>query len=259
MKKLLLIVLILNLLLLCACANVSLDYTLTEDHQVSVDYDLSFDETEEDTSKYIEEIGAYWTKLGFELTKSINEGGLHAEMAIMLESSKEAAEQFASLITADETVFYDVSFSYTPSFETDEYSFLASVSLDDVIRQSKAQGISAEQVSEVLSSAANGRYSVSIALPGEVVLTNADSTENGICTWNIPFGETKQLQLQTKRTNTENLNLYASLQDRAEANQTWLVTSVAAAALLTLAAVLSVIIRRARRSRASKVRVKQFR
>lgn len=259
MKKLLLIVLMLNLLLLCACANVSLDYTLTEDHQVRVDYDLSFDETEEDTSKYIEEIGAYWAKLGFELTKSSDEDALHGQMAIMLESSKAAAEQFASLITADETVFYDVSFSYTPSFETDEYSFLASVSLDDVIRQSKAQGISAGQVSEVLSGAANGRYSISVALPGEVVLTNADSIDNGICTWIIPFGESKQLQLQTKRINTENLDLYAALQDRAAANQTWLIASVAAAALLSLAAVLSVIIRRVRRNRASKVRVKQFR
>lgn len=259
MKKLMMIVLILLPLMLCACANASIKYTLTDDHEVAADYYLSFDNTEENVSKHIDEIGDYWTMLGFDLSEESGADALHGQKFFALESAKEAAEHFSLLFTADESVFYDVSFAYTPSFETDEYSFSASVSLNDVIRQSKAQGISAEQVSEVLGSAAEGRYSVSIVLPGEVVSTNADSTENGICTWDIPFGETKHLQLHTKRTNSENLDLYASLKDRAAANQTFLIICVAAAALLMFAAVLTVIIRRSRRRKASKVRVKQFR
>ncbi len=259
MKKLLLLILASLLFFLCACANVSLSYSLTDANEISLDYFVSFDEHEENISAYLDGIGSYWESLGFIVTADAQAQTLKGQALYSFDNAAQAAGEFARQITQNDTVFFDVGFEHTPSFDVDNYRFSAAVSLEDVIRQSKPQNIPANLVSDLVSSASQGTYAVSLSLPGEVVSTNADSVENGVCTWSVPFGEKRQLLLHTQSTNTDNLLLYNSLQNDIAANQTILIICIAVSAVSLLIIVVAVAVRRARLRRSAKVRVKQFR
>lgn len=258
-KKIILFMLTAAVLALGACADVSLTYRLGDDNTVRINYDADMSRADEDVSVFLDEIGAYWTAQGLDVTADKGVGTLHGQATHGYDSAALAAQEFGRLVTLEDGFFYDVLFEYAPSFDVDTYRLSASISLADVIRQRKAQGISAERVAAVLKSAAEGAYSVSVALPGETVATNADSVEDGVYTWVLPYGEERRLSLETRRVNTENLELYAALQNKVAKNQTLLIVCLAVGGVSLPAIVATVLVRRARRRRASKIRVKQFR
>lgn len=258
MKKLTYILILVAVLFLSACANVSISYSLTEDHAASVTYDIHFDESGDEVNHYLSEVQDYWDRQNFVTTLDRDAGALNGTLSGQYDSSIKAAAGFADIVTLDNAMLYDVVFEHSPSFEEDRYSLSACISLADVIRQSQAQDIPADRIESFKSKAAEGIYTISISLPGEVVSHNADRTQGNVCTWDLAYGEQTILELQTLLVNTENLAYRSSLNDRLMNTQTLLLICGCVGGISLLIVLLSVFVRRRRRRRASIVRAKRF-
>ena len=153
--------------------------------------------------------------------------------------------------------FRTQSWSITPSYEYDHYNLTASVSLQDIIRQSDVQNIPEGEIETLEESAGDGTYTLCIALPGEIVSTNAESQEDGVCKWTLAYGEVTQISLETNKANSENMEQYAALQEQQRRdNQLLLICG--GSIIVILAALIIVTIVRKRKDRPLKVRVKKF-
>ncbi len=258
-KTCLILIFTLLFFILSACAFADLSYTLSEDNTMAINYRLAFENPNQDVSSYLSHIGAFWAQQGMAIYADNETATLTGEKTQSFESAKEAAVAFADVFTSQSTIFSDVSFLYTPTFSMDTYNLSANVSLIDVIRQDESQIMPADQVAALENSAGQGTYTVSITLPGEVTATNADSRDGRTCTWQLNYGENKTLTLETQKENTANIQKFNDLESTANRNATLLVICgiIALGCIVIIAS--SVIIRRIKRTRASKVRIKHFR
>ncbi len=260
MKKFCLIfILALMVIVLSACASVDLAYTLSHDNTMTIDYRLAFEEPQQDVSPVLSEIGSYWADQGMAIYADNEKKTLTGEKAQSFDSAKEAADAFAGVFTSQEAMFSNVTFAYSPSFSLDTYSLSANISLADIIRQSESQVLPADQVTALESSAKQGTYTISITLPGEVTATNADSKDGSTCTWNLNYGETRTLTLETQKENAVSIQKYNELESTIESNNTLIFICGIAAGLCIVIIIGSIIVRKIKRKRASEVRIKHFR
>lgn len=260
MKRLCFLLFIPLLLVLTSCTNVDVAYRLLDDHTVSLDYSLEIPADDENLKGYINTISDYWESMEFAVETDILDDAyrLSGEKSISSDTKELAAEEFSSLLTQEDSLFYDVDFSYQPSFEADEYSLSASISLENIIRQQEIQNIPAEEITILRNNAQNGEYKLSFSLPGEIISTNANEQDGQVCTWNLNFDEVTHISMQTKKTNDENIEYYAKLKDDYD-NDVMLFTIFGVVGVaLFLALILALIIRLIHKKRSSKFRKQQF-
>lgn len=258
-KTCLVFIFALLLFILSACASVDLSYTLTDDNAINIDYRLAFEEPNQDVPSYLSKIGAYWAEKGLSIYADNETATLTGEKTQSFDTAESAAKAIGDIFTSQDSIFSDASFSYTPSFSMDAYSLSANVSLVDIIRQNKSQVMPADQVAALENSAKQGMYTVSIKLPGEVTETNADSCEGSTCIWHLDYGEKRTLMLETQKENTANIQRYNELERTAKRNDALILICGIAAGLCIIIIVSSVVVRKIKRKRASKVRIKHFR
>lgn len=241
---------IILLMLLSACADASVSYILSDDNSVNIDYSLTLTPSGKDVSTYISLIKQYWNDNGFTTDKSEKDGVyiVKGSKSTSLNSRSEAAAEFSSAFTDKDSLFYNVSFIYTPSYFEDNYKLTASISLLDIIRKNEGNRIPEAEVKSFLKSAEDGTYKLSIALPGEVQQTNADEQNGQVCTWLLKYGDERDINITTKKTFDDNISQYASLNETKRTdNQLFLICCAAAA--VSLAVIIIVIItRRSRRA-----------
>jgi len=258
-KTCLVFIFVLLLFILSACASVDLSYTLSDDNSINIDYRLAFEESDQDVSSYLSHIGAYWAEQGMAIYADSEAATLTGEKKQRFDFAKDAANAFGDIFTSKDNIFNAVTFSYTPSFSMDTYSLSANVSLVDIIRQDESQAMSADQVAVLENMAKQGTYTVSITLPGEVTATNADSRDGSKCTWRLNYGEKRALTLETQKENIANIQRYNDLEGTANRNDKLIVFCGITAGLCIVIIISSIIVRKIKRKRASKVRIKHFR
>ncbi len=261
MKKIFFVYLLIIIMFISsACASADLTYTLSDDNKTTVRYDVSFETTDQqDVSPYLNEIGSYWADQGLTITMDEAKNTVTGEKTIKSDTVKEAAKTFGDVFSSKDSLFSNVSFTYTPSLSVDDYNFSADVSLKDVIRQQQAQSIPSDQITKIEQAAKQGIYRISISLPGEVTETNADSRDGNVCTWVLEYGKIKTLSLHTHRQNTQTVQNYNKLTGIMADNTKLLIVFASAAIFCILMIVLSIVVRRMKRKRASEVRIKHFR
>jgi len=251
MKKSLALLMILPILLLSACGIAQVSYRLDDDSTVSIEYLIEITSDNTDAAQYTNAIMQYWTEMGF--TPALGQQGdtltLTGTKAESYDSSAEAADAFSALLTAEDSLFQDAKFTYTPSYDYDNYSLEATVSLQDIIRQNEAQSIPADEIDQLEGDAADGTYMLCIALPGEIVTTNADSTQDGVCTWTLAYDEITEISVETSRLNQENIDQYATLQEQQQRDDMLLWICCAAGGVLIVALIIVTILRNRRASR----------
>lgn len=244
-------------LLLCSCADVSVSYQLSNDNKVAVDYKLVLSSSGEDVGSYIDAITNYWQQMGFSAGYSSDNDTytITGNKIIEKESRAGAAAALSSVLTDENSLFYDADFVYTPSYFEDNYSFTAKISLEDIIRKSEDRTIPTAEVRALLASAASGEYKLSISLPGEVTDTNADEQTAQACTWLLKYGETREINIASKQMFEENAAHYADLSATQSRDNLLFVICGIAAAVLVLMIIIAAVVRRTRRS---KISIKRF-
>ncbi len=256
-KKILLSLVALMLVLaLCSCADAAVSYQLKNDNTISVDYRLEIS-SGEDVSAYTDAIADYWKLMGFTVSSTEENGtvALSGSKALKSDSRSAAAAQLSSMLTDEKSIFHDAEFKYTPSYFEDDYSFTAKVSLENIIRKSEDRSIPAAEVQTLTASASEGKYRLSISLPGEVTETNADERDGQTCIWLLKYGETKEIGIASKQVFEENAAHYAKLNETKSRDDMLVKICGAAAGLIALTILIAVLERRARRS---KVGVERF-
>ena len=258
MKKWLVLLLILPIFLLSACGVAQVAYRLGDDSTVSVMCLIELNSGDTDTTQYTDAIMQYWTDMGF--TPGLGQQGdvltVTGTKKESYDSAAAAADAFSVLLTDDDSLFQNVKFTYTPSYDYDKYSLSATVSLQDIIRQNEVQNIPEGEIDQLEGDAADGTYMLSIALPGEIVSTNADSTQDGICIWTLAFGEVTNISVETSKLNQENIDQYAALQKQQQRDNMLLWICCAAGGVLIVALMIVTILRN-RKNKPLKVHVKK--
>lgn len=248
-------------LLLASCASAELSYELSEQNTVELNYKVELNSGDQDLNGYVQTITSYWNNLDFETQTQSEEGlvRITGTRTIKSDTKNLAAENFVSILGGEDSFFENIQFKYIPSYEVDEYDLKAIVDLRDVIRQSEVQNIPDDELSMLISGAKDGNYTLSISLPGEVVSTNADSTDNGICTWQLHYGESTEIKLHNSLRNDENISVYTGLKHDLNQSNTLFLICCIIACVCVLAFIVYFAVRRYIHVRASKVRVKKFR
>ena len=123
MKKLLVLPLLLLLLLLSACANTAVSYRLSEDNNVSIDYRVEIMPDGETISNYTSKIINYWNNMDFQTntTESDDTTTLTGTKTTGYNNMEEAAQALSEIFAAEDSLFYDVEFQYTPSYFQDRF------------------------------------------------------------------------------------------------------------------------------------------
>ena len=248
MKKYAVLLLIPLILILSSCANADISYRLTDDEAVRIEYELSSPSDDENIPRYFESIAAYWDDMGFSTETSDDDEfvTVYGKQSTFYDSMEEAATEFSAILTDEASLFYDVTFEYEPSYFEDNFSLSASVSLEDLIRQSEVQDIPSGEV-EDLAESANGTYILTIELPGEVVETNADEQDGQSCSWRLGYGEVTQIELKTTNVFDANVDYFETLTATQQHDRRlFLICAIAGGALL-LAVIVVLIVRRAKK------------
>ncbi|MGI5849318.1 MAG: LppM family (lipo)protein [Christensenellales bacterium] len=236
-KKWCVLLLSFALLILSSCADVDVSYQLTDDNTINIDYYLEISPADQDISQYVEKLNTYWKSMNFEtdIFEINGQYNLHGQKTISYDSMQKAVGEFSAVLTDENSLFYDVTFVYTPSYQQDEFSFEASISLKGIIRQNDKYEIPLSDVHSLLTSAQNGAYTLSIILPGKVTETNADNINGQMCTWSLKYGQITKIKVKTTRTNKENIAHYTRLQDTYKKDgQLLTVCCIAGGALITI-------------------------
>ncbi len=261
MKRLCSLLLIPFILFLTSCTNVHVSYQLSNDNIASLDYSLEIEPNEESIKGYMNTINDYWQSMDFATTLDIENDAyiLSGKKTLSSDTKELAAEKFSALLTEDGSLFYDVNFEYLPSYEMDEYSLAANVSLENIIRQNQIQNIPEDETKKLQNGAKSGEYKVSISLPGEVMSSNSDEQNGQICTWYLEFDEARNIQMKTKKSNEENIEYFARLKDNFE-NESMLfnILGIVGVALI-LVIILALIVRHTHKKKLSKPCEKQRR
>ncbi len=251
MRKFFLFMLIAMLLaVLASCADASVSYILSDENFVNVAYELQIEPGEENVSSYIYAISEYWKDMGFTAESAEIKGSydLKGTKTINCESRNAAAAELSSILTDEESFFYDAKFTYTPSYFEDNYIFEATVSLEDIIRKNEEHTIPSGEVNALVASAKQGEYKLSLSLPGQVIKTNADRQEGEVCEWVLKYGEIRRIEISTKNVFLENIEHYSKLEETQSRDRTLFMVYTIAAGALLLIIIIAVIVRR--RSRA---------
>ncbi len=258
MKKWFSLLIILPILLMSACGVAKISYRLTSDHMINTDYVIELESDNTDGAQYTNAIMQYWNDMGFTpaLTQTDGKMSITGKKSESYDSSAAAADAFSALLTDESSLFENVSFSYEPTYEYDNYSLKATVSLKDIIRQNEPQSIPEGDIDQLNSDAADGTYTLSLTLPGEVVSTNADDTKDGVCTWNLAYGDVTEISLETSKLNQENIDEYAALTAQQHRDNMLLLAGGAVAIILIVALIIANILRN-RKDRPLKVHVKK--
>ncbi len=254
MKKTFFIILLVIILLFCACADASVSYSIGSDDKVDIEYKLVINSVELDARNYADSVDEYWRSQRFNTDVSLDEESVtvSGQKAVLLKDRQSAAEAFAKAVTDQQSIFNSVDFNYAPSFQEDKYSFNAVVSLEDIIRQSELQDIPENELNNLLSQAQNGEYILTLCLPGEVTETNADTNNDGICSWKLEYGEEAQISLNTRLDNTENIDEYADVSDRLNRTGMLLRLMIVAAGSIVLAIIVIIVFKAVKRSQNQK-------
>jgi hypothetical protein len=245
------IIALLLVLLLCSCADVSVSYGLSDDNTVSIGYTLVLKPSGEDAGAYIDAITGYWESMGFSVSSANDNGSytINGDKTLSGDSRSAAAAKLSSVLTDEDSLFYDAAFKYLPSYFEDNYSFSAKISLENIIRKSEDRPIPAAEVQSLLASAKAGEYRLSISLPGEVVDTNSDERDGQACVWLLKYGETKEISISSKKAFEENAAHYASLNETQSRDDMLFTICGIAAGALVLFIIIAVLVRRAGRSK----------
>lgn len=246
MKKIILVLCVLLVLVCAACADADVHYGLSEESVVTREYAVQIGSIELEARAYADSIKDYWRSKGMDANVELLDNSLLivGDSANASQTLESAVMGFYELITADDSILRDVIFEYTPGFEHDDFSLHASITIDDVIRQNEIQDIPEQDKVELMSSAQNGAYTFSVSLPGNVVSTNADVTLGQKHTWNLEYGGTTLIELQTTLVNTENILYYEQLQQTQRQSDMFVKIAITAAGALALAIILFFVIRR---------------
>ena len=245
MKKTFFIILLAITLLFCACADASVSYSLSADDKVDIEYKLVINSVELDARNYARSVDEYWRSQRFNTDTSLSDESVtvSGQKAVLLKDRQSAADAFAQVVTGQQSVFSSVDFNYSPSFEEDIYSFSATVSLEDVIRQSELQDIPEDELEKLLSQAKSGEYLLSIRLPGEVIETNADTNSDGVCSWKLEYGKATQISLETRLDNAANIDEYSDITDKLNRTGMLFRLMIAAAGSIILAIIILIVFR----------------
>ncbi len=248
MKKIILILCVFLLFGCVACTDAAVHYALTDEHTVSREYAVQLGSLELEARTYADSIMDYWSSNGMDTDIEFLGHSLLivGDSARLFETRERAVKDFSDLLGEPGSLLRNVVFEYTPSFEHDDFSLSASITIDDVIRQNEIQDIPEQDLDELLASAQNGTYTFSVSLPGEVVSTNADTVEGQKCTWNLEYGSTALIELNTQIVNTENILIYEQLQQAQKQSDMFVKIAICAAGALALAIILFFVIRRVR-------------
>ncbi len=248
MKKTCLLALVLLFLLFSACADATVRYQLDATNTIDIEYALHISADDRDTDDYIDAINGYWSDMDFEtdVTKADGHSDLVGDKEIQCISKQDAADAFAKLLTDDDSLFYDVTFNYEPDLMEDHYKMAASISLQDIIRQSEAQNLPPTEIENLIDDVNSGTYQLSLSLPGDIESTNADETKENICTWNLQYDEITQISLETILINEENIAKYEGLEDDLVRDQTLIIICGIAGILLVIAIIIMLIVRHRR-------------
>lgn len=254
MKIRLTIILIIIAVSMSACADVAVSYRLSDDNSLDINYSFSLSPGEEDISSNISEIKSYWAGMGFSADESENDGvfTLNGDKTVSCDSRGAAVKELSSMLTDKDSLFYDVSFTYTPSYFEDLYDLSANISLKDIIRKSGEVNIPSAEIEAFLKSTEDGKYTLSITLPGEVQETNADEQNGQTCSWLLKYGETRTLKLSTKRVFEENVAHYAGLNETQSRDNLFFIVCCATAGLLLLLIIIIFAARRTRTNRSTR-------
>jgi len=250
MKRWAACLLVVLILILSACADTSVSYRLTDDSNVTIDYRMEISPEGKDISSYTSMIMVYWDALGF-ATDTVESGDtttLTGTRTVACEDMNEATATLAAMLTTEDSLFYDVSFSYTPSYFQDDFSLEANVTLENLLRQNNSGGLPAGVAQDLLDQASAATYTLSLELPGKVVSTNADSQDGQVCIWNLAYGEVTHIELTTTNVFSENVENYQTLQDTRSRDIMYLAIFGGAAVVLLIIALL-VFFLRVRRKR----------
>lgn len=253
MKKLILMLLVPLILILASCS-ASMSYQLTEDNNINTVYYADITSSGINISSYADSLKKYWEQMGF----TVETGGTGEEHSVTgkktsgYESGVSAAGAFSSILSDKNSIFTNIKFTYTPSFFKDSYSLTASVSLDGVIRQSEDESIPEAEAGSLLKQAQSADYTLSIQLPGNIISTNADTQESGVCSWNLKYGESRDISLQTEREFKEHTDKYTGLQNSLKNDNLILIICSAAGGAALIGIILTFAIRKSRKSKDTK-------
>lgn len=260
MKFRFVLLLVVVVISLSACADAAVSFNLADDNSLNIIYSLKVT-TEEDISRSISLIKAYWTDMGFLVDDSKDNGvyTLNGDKSVNFESRGSAVKEFSSILTDKNSLFSDVRFTYTPSYFEDLYDFSANISLKDIIRKSEESNIPAAEIESFISGAENSVYRLSITLPGKVQETNADEQNGQTCTWLLKYGEEREIKLSTKRVFEDHVSNYENLTETQERDNLLFIISGGAAGFLFLITIIIVAVRSARTKRSrSEINVERF-
>jgi hypothetical protein len=244
------------IVLLCACVNTAVSYRLSDDHSVHIDYRMEITQDEEDNIRsHRYSITSYWKDMGFTTETAEADGTttLTGTKTTGYKNMKEAAQALSEIMTAEDSLFYDVEFTYTPSYFQDDFSLKAKVSLENLLRHNEDSGLPAAEAKSLLEKAADCEYTLSIALPGEVVFTNANAQDGQVCTWNLKYGEVTEIELAATNVFSEHVEYYNTLNQTMDRDNLLLIVLSAAAGLALIGAVL-ILLLRARKRRAPEIK-----
>jgi hypothetical protein len=239
--------LIIVIILLSACANIEISYSLTDDDSLNINYSVSLS-SDKDISANMSSIKAYWTEMGFSVNDSKNNVAfiLNGDKTVDCDSRGSAVRELSSLFTDKDSLFYNVRFIYTPSYREDIYDLSASISLKDIVRKSGDVNIPFAEIESFLKDAENGKYTLSITLPGEVQETNADERNGQTCIWLLKYGETRNLKLSSKHVFEDKVSHYTSLTETQSRDNLFFMIGCFSAGFLILLIIIIAVVRRAK-------------
>ncbi|MDD5018499.1 MAG: hypothetical protein PHO15_10430 [Eubacteriales bacterium] len=253
MKNYCVVLLILALFILTSCTDASVSYSLKDNNSIKIVYSITTSAADEKISDYADDTAAYWEEMGFSTDTSEDDDQytISGQKTIRKNSMNQASSKFSSILTDDESLFDNVTFEYTPSYFEDNFSLTASVSLKDLFYEKTNQDIPVAELENLLDSAKDGLYTLSIELPGDVVETNADTQRDQVCTWLIRYGETTQIALKTKNVFDENIANYAGLTETQNNDNLLFIIGCIVTGTLLAAVIIIVFIRKARNQKSA--------
>lgn len=256
-KVALLITLLLICLIFVGCATVTMEYKIDIDNNLQIKYDVVIDKTTEEFENFSyytlkNDIVHHWEKQGItvEAEETDDELIIIGTLEKKHSTRQEAYESLDSVLKGEYSPFTSAGFEYASSYFEDEYNLCAEISLKDLLRRSDYQ-VMPSDVQESLTKYTNeSEFALLISLPGEAVESNADSQnyDNGVSTntWNLKYGDEKDLKLKTVIVNEDNVQYHKSLTDSTNQNKLIFLLCGGGAALVLIVFLIIFFVRRSK-------------
>lgn len=247
MKKTYLILVILFLsIVFVGCANVDMQYKLDTENNLEVQYNVTIDKSKGEFEKHSyselkSAITRQWETQGFEVDvkESADALAFTGVLNKQHDSAQQAFDSLDKMLKSEYSPFVNTGFKYACSYLEDEYNLNAKISLKDLIRRRDKQVMPTDIQDILIKNANESNFSITIALPGQVVYTNADLEENKggditINTWHLKYGDEKEISVNAISKNKENIKTYESLKNTTNLNRLLLIVCGGAALLLVI-------------------------